>query len=110
MSVIIPTNTTDSGSSCNIGSQQSSGSHSHLFQDVDIEVQLREGDLAREVPGGLSEDVAGEDGDEALVPRHEQGRLTQGAGQQGLVDKHCNTSVTQATAGGSRPRVIETNQ
>ena len=99
MSVIIPTNTTDRGSSCNIGSQQSSGSHSHLFQDVDIEVQLREGDLAREVPGGLSEDVAGEDGDEALVPRHEQGGLTQGAAQQGLVDKHCNTSVT---AGHSR--------
>ena len=45
--------------------------------------------LAGEVSGELPDDVAGEDGDHALVPGHEQRGVQLGrAAQQGLVHKH----------------------
>ena len=45
--------------------------------------------LAGEVSGELPDDVAGEDGDHALVPGHEQRGVQLGRpAQQGLVHKH----------------------
>ena len=45
--------------------------------------------LAGEVSGELPDDVAGEDGDHALVPGHKQRGVQLGrAAQQGLVHKH----------------------
>ena len=74
--------------------------------------------LAGEVSGELPDDVAGEDGDHALVPGHEQRGVQLGrAAQQGLVHKHWSTGgllqglyVFQRQGIGHLPSVIDMNQ
>ena len=80
--VIMPTKTTERGRSWkDIYDELNWCANSDLLHDVDIQVKLWEGDPAREVPGDLSEDIAGEDSDEALVPGHKQWGILQAAAQ-----------------------------
>ena len=86
----MPTKTTERGRSCKeiVMLYYVDCYLHHLLHDVDIQVQLWEGDLAREVPGCLPDKITSQDCDQTLVPRHEQWSLRQGAAQERFVDKH----------------------